>query len=88
MLLRSKKVVLSPEIDRVKTLSFTRPHIGMRIRTYINFKTIKIINNKTKAEATKEEKRISAENPTGYYDIVCEFAQYTFKLLDQVVNFS
>ena len=51
-------------------------------------KNKKIINNKTKAEETKEEKRISVESPTGYDDIVCEFARYAFKLLDQVVNIS
>ena len=36
---------------------------------------------------TKEEKRISAENLTGYDDIVCEFALCTFNLLDRVANF-
>ena len=31
-----------------------------------------------KAKETKEEKRISKENLTGYDDIVCEFALLTY----------
>ena len=34
-----------------------------------------------KAKETKEEKRISVEDLTGYDDIVCEFALCTFNLL-------
>ena len=41
-----------------------------------------------KTNETKEQKRTSVENLTGYYDIVCEFALFTFNLLDRVVNFS
>ena len=60
----------------------------MYIRTYIfNFKTKKPSkakqNKKTKkAIETKEEKRISVENLTGYNDVVCEFALCIFNLLD------
>ena len=58
----------------------------MCIRIYIfNLKK----NKKTKkAKETKEEKRISAENLTGYNDIVCEFALCLMNLFDGVVNFS
>ena len=35
----------------------------------------------------KKEKRVYMENLTGYDDIVCELALYTFNLLDQIVNF-
>ena len=35
----------------------------------------------THTQETKEEKRISAENLTGYNDIVCEFALSNFNLL-------
>ena len=53
---------------------------------------IPVLNLKTKigqkAKETKEEKRISVENLTGYDDIVREFALCTFNLLDRVVNFS
>ena len=35
---------------------------------------------KQKEKETKEEKRISVENLTGYDDIVCEFVLYTFNL--------
>ena len=34
-----------------------------------------------KAKETKEEKRISLENLTGYDNIVCEFALCTFNVL-------
>ena len=43
---------------------------------------------KKKAKETKEEKGISVEIFTGYDDIVCEFSQCAFNLLDRVVNFS
>ena len=53
---------------------------------------IKKIKRRQKAKETKEEKqklkRISVENLMGYDDIVCEFAQCTFNLLDGVVDFS
>ena len=35
----------------------------------------------------KKEKRVYMENLTGYDDIVCELALYTFNLLNQIVNF-
>ena len=57
MLLRPKKVVLSPEIDPVKILSFTHPHSGMLIRTNINLKTIEIINNRDKKQKQLKKKR-------------------------------
>ena len=65
--LGQKKVVLFPEIGRVKLfLSFTRLYSGMCIRIYIfNFKKQQTNNKKTrvkKAKETKEEKRISPEN--------------------------
>ena len=48
-------------------------------------------NKKTrtqKAKETKEEKRVSMENLTGYDDVICGFALCTFNLLDRVVSFS
>ena len=55
----------------------------MCIRIYI------FIFKKTEpTKETKEEKRISVENLTGYDDIVCEFALCTFNIRDRVVNFS
>ena len=56
----------------------------MCIRIYIfNFKKTKPkITRRQKAKVTKEEKRISAGNLTGYDYIVCEFALYTFNLFD------
>ena len=65
--IRHKKVVLFPEIDRVKFFSsLTRPHSRMCIRIHVfNFKkqTNKPKNKNTKkAKETKEEKRISQEN--------------------------
>ena len=41
-----------------------------------------------KAEETKEEKRRSVQNLTGFDYIFCEFALCTFNLLDRVVNLS
>ena len=35
---------------------------------------------------TKEEKRISGENLTGYIDIVCKFVLCTFNSLNQVIS--
>ena len=40
-------------------------------------------SRRQKAEETKEEKRISVVNLTGYDDIVCKFSLCTFDLLDQ-----
>ena len=45
------------------------------------------MTRRQKAKKTKEEKKISLENLTGYNDIVCEFAMCTFKVLDRVANF-
>ena len=52
------------------------------------FLILKKITKRQKAKETKEKKRIYVENLTGYDDIVCEFALYTCKFLDRVVNFS
>ena len=53
---------------------------------------VKCVSKKTrihkKAKETKQESRISVENPTGYDDIVCKFALCTFNLRDRVVNFT
>ena len=70
-----KKVVLFPEISRVKNfLSLTRPHSRICIRICVfNFKKIKPkIIKIQKTRETKNEKRISMENVTGYDDIVCK----------------
>ena len=56
----------------------------MRIRIYIfnlkqkNKKKQQTHKKTKKAQETKEEKRISLENLTGYDDIVCELALCTF----------
>ena len=64
----------------------------MCINVYLWFKTKnkkrKKQEEKKKAKETKEEKGISVEIFTGYDDIVCEFSQCAFNLLDRVVNFS
>ena len=54
---------------------------------YFQLKTIQK-TRRQKEKETKEKKRVSVENLTGYDDIVCEFALCTFNLLDRVVNFS
>ena len=84
-----KNVVLFPEIGQLKiVLSLTRPHSQMCIRPYIfNQKKNKQARTQ-KAKETKEEKRISVKNLTGYDDVVCEFALCTFNLLNGIVNFS
>ena len=71
-------------------LSLTHPH-SWCIRIYIfnlKKKTRKQNKKTKKAKETKEEKIISAENLTGYNDIVCKFALCTFNLLNRVINFS
>ena len=65
----------------------------MCIRVYIfNFKNKKRIEIKKKrrkkSKETETEKRIIVKNITGYDYIVCELALYSFKALDEVVNFS
>ena len=88
-MLGQKKVVLFPEIGRVKIfVSLTRPQSRMYIRIYIFNYQIKKIMRQKKAKETKEEKITFVENLTGYDDISCEFALSTFNLLDRVVNFS
>ena len=72
LLIRPKKVVLFPEIGRVKSfLLLTRLHSPICIRTYIfNFKKLFLISKNKQAKKqeykkvkeTKEEKRISPEN--------------------------
>ena len=88
--IRPKKVVLFPEVGRVKTfLSITRPHRRMSIRIYIfDLKTKKIQNKQTKKKQQKNKKKTdrqkakeSVENIMGYDDIVCEFAQCTILCL-------
>ena len=70
-----KIVVLFPEIGLVKiSFSIIRPHSQMCMRIY-NFCLTPTHNEK--AKETKEEKRISVENLTGY-DIGCEFAVRTY----------
>ena len=76
---KKKKIALFSEIGRVKFfLSLTLPHSRMRIRIYVfnyNIKTSKKTaaatktktNNEIKSK-TKDEKRISVENLTGYDD--------------------
>ena len=56
----------------------------MSIRIYIfNFlqKKQTTATRKKKPKETKEEKRISVQNLTGYDNIVCDFALCTFNLL-------
>ena len=72
LLIRPKKVVLFPEIGRVKSfLLLTHLHSRICIRTYIfNFKKLFLISKNRQAKKqeykkvkeTKEEKRISPEN--------------------------
>ena len=84
-MLRPKKIVaLFPEIGQLKIfLSLSRPHCRMCIRIYIfNLKKQPKVTGIQKAKETKEEKRISVENLTGYDYIVCRFAWCTFNLLD------
>ena len=93
---KPKKVVLFPEIDRIKIfISLTQPHSRMCIRIYLfNFKKSKQTskqktNKKTKkAKECKEKKRMYVKNLTAYDDIVCEFALRTFNLLNHLVIFS
>ena len=64
-----EEVILFPEIGREKILfSLTRLHNQICIRICISEKKKK---RRQKAKETKEEKRISAENPTGFDDIMC-----------------
>ena len=64
-----EEVILFPEIGREKILfSLTRLHNQICIRIYISEKKKK---RRQKAKETKEEKRISAENLTGFDDIMC-----------------
>ena len=74
-LMRLKKLILSLEIGRVKSL--TCLHSRMCIRIYILIKKTKK-KTRQKAEETKEEKRIPVKSLTGCNDIVCEFALCTF----------
>ena len=67
----SKKIVLFPEIGRVRIfLSLTRPHSRMCIRINIFSLKKRDQEDKKQKKKTKEEKRISAENLTGNDDIV------------------
>ena len=63
-------------------------HSRMCIRIYIFNLKKKTKTGRQKAKETKKEKRISAENLTGYDDIVCEFNLCICILLDQVVKLS
>ena len=53
-----------------------------RVSEYMFLIFLKEITRRQKAKETKEKKRISVENLTGYNDIVCEFALCTFNLID------
>ena len=87
----AKKIVLFPEICRVNKIFFTHPPALSNVYQNIYFFQKKKERKKKKTkkvQATKEEKRITVENLTGYDDIVCKFALCTFNLLDRVMNFS
>ena len=58
----------------------------IRIYIFIFKKTKPKITRRKKAKETKEEKRMSVENLTGYNDIVFEFAMCTFNLFDRAVS--
>ena len=74
---------------KINLVSEDRPGPHSWIKMYIlNFKKATKKQDYKKQKETKEEKRISVENLTGYDDIVWEFALCTFHLLDRVVNFS
>ena len=76
-LIGQKKVVLFPEIGRVKFfLLLTRLHSPECVSEYI------FLVKKKQRELKKKR------DLTGYEDIVCELALSTFDFLDQVVNFS
>ena len=95
MELRPKKVALFPEIELVKSFYHLPACIVECYQNmYFNYKKKqpkkkkkKEKRRRQKAKETKEEKRISVENLTGYDDIVCEFALCTFNLL-LLVSFS
>ena len=88
----AKKVVLFPEIGRVKFFSsLTHPHSRMCIRIYI-FCSKKKTHTQTKTKKKQKKKKrkkmlllltISVENLTGYDDIIWQFALCSFNLRDQ-----
>ena len=86
---KPKKVVLFPEIGRIKiVISLSHPQSRMCIRIYLfNFKKSKQTNKQKtnkktkKAKESKEKKRMHMKNLTEYDDIVCEFALCTFNWL-------
>ena len=83
-----KKVVLFPGIGQVKFFFYHLPAcILVCLSEYFLFDEKDIHKHKQKAKETKEKKRISIENLTGYYDTVCESALCTFNLRDGIVNF-
>ena len=55
--------------------SFTHPQGGICNRLYFS-KNKEITKKIKKGKESKEEKKISVENLTGYDDIVCEYAAY------------
>ena len=77
--LRAKKVVLFLEVKCVSKYIYTFNFFNFKkkLRRQKNTHT----HTHTHTQETKEEKRISAENLTGYNDIVCEFALSNFNLL-------
>ena len=75
------KIVLFPEIGRVKIFYHSSALIVECVSEYIFL--IKKKNNKKQTKLKKKREYL-----TGYNDIVCEFALCTFNLLDRVVNFS
>ena len=81
-ILGQKKVVLFLEKGRMKKILLpTRPHSRMCINMFLISKKKTKKQEDKKAKETKEEKRISLENLTGYDHIVCEFALCTFNVL-------
>ena len=75
--IRPKKVVLFLEIGRVK-ISYLSPgrivECVSGLMFLCNFDLKRKTRKQTKAKETKEEKRMSVENLTGYDDIDCKFA--------------
>ena len=77
-----KKVVLFPDISRVKLIFYHLPARIVECLPQYIFLTLK------KKETKRKEKKIYVGNLAGYDNIVCEFALSTFNLLHRVVNFS
>ena len=85
--MRPKKVVLYPEIGRVKFFYHSPARMVKCISKYIFKKNKKQKRKKKtkKANNTEEEKRIYVEYITRYDDILREFSLCIFNLLDRVI---